>query len=153
MSDAENTTAMNDAGTGDGRRRHLDGRVSAGGWNDLHPVLALKNAGCDKVIYLTRRGLESRFAVGVSRLLGSQTSDESELFDLRNANSGFSRSLEAADGVMCTDWDQQERLNFSAFFNDAYNAPFQTSDSYLQQGSYASLSANLGVPGCTAGVY
>lgn len=116
-------------------------------------MLALKNAGCDKVIYLTRRGQESRFAVGVSRLLGSQPSDESALYDLSNANSGFSRSLEAADGVMCTNWDQQERLNFNALFNDAYNAPFQTSDPYLQQGSYASHSTNLGLPGCTAGVY
>lgn len=130
-----------------------DGRASAGGWNDLHPVLALKNAGCDKVIYLTRRGQESPFAVGVSRLLGAQPSDESLLYDLSNANSGFSRSLEAADGVLCTNWDQQERLNFPAFFNDAYNAPFQTSDPYLQQGTYASLHSNLGIPGCTAGVY
>ncbi len=130
-----------------------DGRVSAGGWNDLHPVLALKNMGCDKVIYVTRQGRESGFARGVSRLLGSQPSDESALYDLSNSESGFSRSLEAADGILCTNWDQQERLNFPAFFNDAYNAPFQTSDPYLQLATYASTTAHLGLPGCTAGVF
>ena len=130
-----------------------DGRISAGGWNDLHPVLALKNMGCDKVIYLTRRGEESRYAVGVSGLLGSQLSDEYALYDLSNVNSGFSRSLEETDGVSCTNWDQQERLNFPAFFSDAYNATMQTTDAYLQSAPNISLSANLGLRGCTVGVY
>ena len=130
-----------------------DGRISAGGWNDLHPVLALKNMGCDKVIYLTRRGQESRFATGVSALLGAQASDNFALYDLSNVNSGFSRSLEAADGVFCTNWDQQERFNFSMFFDDAYNAPLETRDSHLQQASNLSTAASLGIRGCSPGVY
>lgn len=45
--------------------------ISAGGWSDLHPVLVLKAAGCEKVVYITRRGGESLFAQGVAkRLLG-----------------------------------------------------------------------------------
>ena len=130
-----------------------DGRISAGGWSDLHPVMALKNMGCDKVIYLTRRGGESRFAVGVSELLGAQPSDEYALYDLSNTNSGFSRSLEEAEGVVCSNWDQQERLNFPAFFSDAYHAPLQTTDAHLQSAPYPGLSGNLGVRGCSVGAY
>ncbi|MGH1346006.1 MAG: hypothetical protein ACRBN8_30860, partial [Nannocystales bacterium] len=29
-----------------------DGTVSAGGWSDLHPTLALRNMGCDNVVYV-----------------------------------------------------------------------------------------------------
>lgn len=130
-----------------------DGRVSAGGWNDLHPVQALKNMGCDKVVYLTRQGAESTFARGVSRLLGMQASDDAKLFDLSQPDSGFSQALETADGVWCTNWDQQQQLDFDAFFNDAYNAPFQTSDSALTANSYNNTRATLGVKGCTAGIH
>lgn len=130
-----------------------DGRISAGGWNDLHPVLALKNLGCDKVIYLTREGGESRFAKGVSTLLGLQPSDDAALYDLSQPDSGFSKSLEEADGVWCTNWDQQPQLNLDAFFNDAYNAPFQTSDTELMANPYTNTSPHLGIRGCSAGAY
>ncbi len=130
-----------------------DGRISAGGWSDLHPVQALKNMGCDKVVYLTRQGAESRFARGVSRLLGMRASDDAKLFDLSRADSGFSQALDIADGVMCTNWDQQEQLNFDAFFNDAYNAPFQTTDSLLTVNQYNNTSSYLGIKGCSAGAY
>lgn len=46
--------------------------ISAGGWSDLHPVTVLKAAGCQDVIYVTRRGGESLFGQGVAkRLLGA----------------------------------------------------------------------------------
>lgn len=130
-----------------------DGRISAGGWNDLHPVPVLKNMGCDEVIYLTRRGPESRFAREISRLLGAQAVDEDRLYNLSQSNSGFSRSLEEADGVWCTDWDNRERLNFGAFFVDAYNAPLQTVDPALLSGTYLNTSPFLGIEGCSAGVF
>ena len=130
-----------------------DGRVSAGGWSDLHPVQSLKNMGCDKVIYLTRQGEESRFARGVSQLLGMQPDDDTALFDLSQTNSGFSQALDLADGVWCTNWDQQEQLNFDAFFADAYSAPFQTTDPALMLNGYENTRSFLGVKGCSAGVY
>jgi len=130
-----------------------DGRVSAGGWNDLHPVLALKNMGCDEVIYVTRNGTESEYARGLSRLLGAQAADEDDLFNLTQSNSGFSRSLQEADGVWCTDWDNQERLNFAAFYEDAYNAPFETTDPALSSIQYPKTSSFLGLQGCSAGVF
>lgn len=43
--------------------------ISAGGWSDLHPVLVLKAAGCENVVYLNRRGGESLFAQGVAKRL------------------------------------------------------------------------------------
>ena len=130
-----------------------DGRISAGGWNDLHPVQVLKNLGCDKVVYVTRQGSESGFARGVSRLLGMQPSDDARLFDLSQANSGFSQALDNADGVLCSNWDQQQQLDFDAFFNDAYNAPLQTTDPDLVTNNYFNTRSNLGIKGCTAGAY
>lgn len=45
--------------------------ISAGGWSDLHPGAVLRAFGCEKTIYLTRRGGESLFAQGVAkRLMG-----------------------------------------------------------------------------------
>ena len=109
--------------------------------------------GCDKVIYLTRRGDESRFAVGVSSLLGMEDQDYAALYDLASSNSGFSRSLEEADGVMCTAWDEQPRLDLDAFFDDAYNAPFQTTDQELFLNFHPDSIAHLGIKGCSAGVH
>lgn len=112
--------------------------TSAGGWADLHPVLILKAAGCENVVYLTRRGGESLFGQGVAkRLLGysrswsllNSSSDEaklanakinnngdpndmtslwSRLYNLANRNSSFKRALINADAVLCTDWDSHE---------------------------------------------
>jgi hypothetical protein len=112
--------------------------TSAGGWSDLHPVLVLKAAGCENVVYVTRRGGESLFGQGVAkRLLGfardwskiSTSSEEakkasaklnnngdplerntlwSKLYNLANPNSSFKRALRAADAVLCTSWDNYE---------------------------------------------
>lgn len=35
--------------------------LSAGGWSDLHPTLVLKAAGCEQVVYLTRKNGDSVF--------------------------------------------------------------------------------------------
>ena len=109
---------------------------SAGGWSDLHPVALLKAAGCENVIYVTRRGGNSFFGQGVAkRLFGfdrpwerlrtddpalidenrrindagdplDQSSLWSRLFNLANPSSSFVTSLRLADGVLCTDWDR-----------------------------------------------
>lgn len=44
-------------------------RISAGGWNDLHPTLVLKAHGCQDIVYITRKGGESMFAQGVIKKL------------------------------------------------------------------------------------
>lgn len=109
--------------------------VSFGGWSDLHPVPVLKAAGCDKVVYVTRRGGDSLFGQGVvkrilgfekpgwelldssgpgkhaSAVLNNNGSDDyvdsawHRLYNLKNPFSSFAGSLAAADAVLCTDWN------------------------------------------------
>ncbi len=109
--------------------------ISLGGWSDLHPVPILKAKGCEKVVFVTRKGGESIFAQGIAkRLLGfpklpwseldPADSDEnqtqalnnrgrigetdgkwSQMFNLANPKSSFSVSLQLADAVVCTDWN------------------------------------------------
>ena len=109
---------------------------SAGGWSDLHPGAVLKAAGCDNVVYVTRRGGESLFGQGVAKRLLSfddiswdrlatdaarkpanklrnnngdpsdMTSEWSRLYNLANPESSFNRALQVFDSVVCTDWDQ-----------------------------------------------
>ncbi len=43
--------------------------VSAGGWSDLHPTLVLKASGCEDIVYITRKGGESKFAQDVMERL------------------------------------------------------------------------------------
>ncbi|MBX3016512.1 MAG: hypothetical protein KF767_01385 [Bdellovibrionaceae bacterium] len=109
--------------------------VSFGGWSDLHPVPVLKAAGCDKVVYVTRRGGDSLFGQGVvkrilgfdrpgwelldssgpgkkaSTLLNNNGSDDyadsvwHKLYNLKNPHSSFAGSLAVADAVLCSDWN------------------------------------------------
>jgi hypothetical protein len=120
--------------------------VSAGGWSDLHPVLVLRASGCDKVIYVTRRGGESMFGQGVAkRLLGydrdwadiksvalnnggdrnDMTSLWSKLYNLANRTSSISQALQNADAVLCTDWDRFKVTNgIRDLIKDAYKSPY-----------------------------
>ncbi len=127
--------------------------VSAGGWSDLHPVLALRNLGCDEVVYVTRRGAESRFAQGVATLLGMGESERVELYDL-DGPSSFTRSLEEADAVYCTDWDNMPALDLEVMSEHAYNAPLETTSAFFAAGddAYPNIVERTGEPGCTAGV-
>lgn len=43
--------------------------ISAGGWSDLHPTLALKASGCQDIVYITRKGGESMFSQDVMERL------------------------------------------------------------------------------------
>lgn len=125
--------------------------VSAGGWADLHPVLLLKAAGCDNVLYITRRGGESLFAQGVAkRLFGfdrewaklnpddasvvnlnnegdrqDQTSLWSALYNLGNPHSSYNQALAAAGAVMCTNWnDFPPQSQFMELVEDSYRASY-----------------------------
>lgn len=109
---------------------------SAGGWSDLHPAAVLKAAGCNEIIYVTRRGGESLFGQGVAkRLLGfanvswsrlatdaahkaanvvlnnngdlqDMSSTWSRLYNLANPESSFNRALDIFTTVVCTDWNR-----------------------------------------------
>jgi hypothetical protein len=129
--------------------------VSAGGWADLAPVLALKNVGCEHVVYITRQGQESSFAQGVSKLLGSSEEQRQKLFDLGDPTSSFSLSLKEAAGVYCTDWDSYSVFSDpDGLVEDAWNAPFEVHDSSLVPvwGPVHGTTTHAGLPGCTPGV-
>lgn len=127
-------------------------QVSAGGWSDLAPTLVLRSLGCQKVVYVTRRGPESRFARGVATLLGMDASDDTALYDLGSAQSSFSTSIAEADAVWCTDWDSLPASDPAAIWSDGYNAPVETLDPYFLEGGYPNTATALGQPGCTPGV-
>jgi hypothetical protein len=131
-----------------------DGRVSAGGWSDLQPVLVLENLGCEQIVYLTRRGAGSSFLAGVTALLGIDAAEREALYDLTAPGSAYYQSLAAADGVWCTDWDAPSAFDLPAMYADGYEAPFETSSAFFTAGAepYASISPRLGLPGCTPGV-
>jgi len=129
-------------------------RVSAGGWPDLEPVLALKNAGCERVVYLTRRGASSPFGRGVAKLLGASDADLDALHDLASPTSSFSLSLTEAAGVWCTDWNAFGATDLTGLSLDAYNAPFEVHDPTLVPAgpAYAPTTTDAGLVGCTPGV-
>ncbi|MBY0315130.1 MAG: hypothetical protein K2Q26_06400 [Bdellovibrionales bacterium] len=121
--------------------------ISAGGWSDLHPVIVLKAAGCQDVIYVTRRGGESLFAQGVAkRLLGAderwlkgweelatpsegvdddRTSLWSSLYNIANPKSSFQRALQGATAILCTDWNSFDvKSQMSPMISESYQSPY-----------------------------
>lgn len=131
-----------------------DTHVSVGGWPDLQPVQVLKNLGCDEVVFLTRQGGEvGGFATGVATLLGMSADEQDALYDL-GGDSAIFDAVEAADARWCTDWNNQNALDFSSVVKDAYNAPVETSDPFFTDAKspYDNLSSDLGLPSCTPGV-
>lgn len=81
-------------------------QLSAGGWSDLHPVLVLKAFGCDNIIYVTRKGEESKFAQGTFRRL-TQADDKtmSQFYSITNPQSSIMLSQRNATKIKCTDWN------------------------------------------------
>jgi uncharacterized surface protein with fasciclin (FAS1) repeats len=131
-----------------------DGRVSAGGWSDLQPTLVLQNLGCEHVVYLTRRGSESRFSQGVARLLGAKDEDIDALYSLSDNASSSYVSIQEADGVWCTDWDTPTNTDVVALTRDAYAAPFETIEDHFEtvDDPYPGITPHTGLAGCTLGV-
>lgn len=115
--------------------------TSVGGWSDLSPVLVLKASGCERVVYLTRRGRESKFAYSVAKRLftkkgqpDSATKTLRQLFDLSVPSSSMRRSVVAAGAVLCTDWDRFDAKagELSELMSDAYRAsPYFIRDTKL----------------------
>lgn len=131
-----------------------DGRVSIGGWPDLYPVQALKNLGCDEVLYVTREGgMIGSFADQVASHLGMAEAERQALFSLGD-DSSFTEALVEADAVWCTDWDLPATSDVQGVMSNAWNAPLESVDPFFAQGkrAYPSVDADLGKPGCSAGV-
>jgi hypothetical protein len=132
-----------------------DGRFSAGGWSDLAPALVLKNLGCEHVVYVTREGDESGFATKIAKNAGMSESDWKNLYDLSNPTSGYARSVAAADGVWCTNWNGFTDAQMTAEVLDAFSAPFETRASFANVRvlhPYAGTTDKSGKAGCTPGV-
>lgn len=129
------------------------GQVSAGGWPDLAPVLALKNAGCERVIYLTRRGGDSVFGQQIAGLLGMTTEQQHALYDLANPDSSLNLSLSEAAGVWCTDWNAFGATDLAGIIADATTAPLEVHDPTLTSlAPYGGRTTRANLPGCTPGV-
>ena len=132
-----------------------DGRFSAGGWSDLAPALVLRNLGCEHVVYVTREGDESGFATKIAKNAGMSESDWKNLYDLSNESSGYARSVAAADGVWCTNWNGFTDAQMSDEVLDAFNAPFETRSSFANVRAlhpYSRTTDKSGKAGCTPGV-
>ncbi len=145
--------SMSPAEPGLSRGKELpDGNISAGGWPDLAPVLALRNAGCDRVIYLTRRGADSKFGRAIAGLAGASAEDDVALYDLGTPTSSISTSLREAAGVWCTDWNAFTLTQLPEIMDDSWTAPLELHDPTLLplQGDYPTVTTDsLGVDGCT----
>ncbi len=128
------------------------GDVSFGGWSDLHPSLVLRNLGCEKVVYVTRTGDESGFAIGVAKQLGMDAAAETALYDL-DADSAFASSLAESDATWCTNWNDKDAADLPAITSDSYSAPMETSDETFTTGdnAYPNASASTARRGCSPG--
>lgn len=150
-----------------------EGRISAGGWSDLHPTLVLKNMGCEEVVYISRVGGASSFVVGnrdeagdipedvtpsgVGTLLGMTKADYEALYDLSPEpdparRSAYDLSLREADAVWCTNWNDIPGRDVAAIVDDAYNeATLVTEpDSYFDGSGYEhQVDKSAGILGCT----
>lgn len=108
---------------------------SLGGWSDMHPIQILKNMGCEKVVYATKRGEESNFIRGVVKLLTNDDQDwdqmDREFFDLDVPDSSLNQALGMADSVLCTDWNSPGPTQLDCLEEDAYRAPLLTKDDFF----------------------
>lgn len=135
--------------------RLQDGRYSAGGWSDLAPTLALENIGCQNVVYVTREGDESKFAVAIAKHAGMSESQWKELYDLSNPASSYSRSVAKADAVWCTRWNDFGLSTMNDAVLDSYGAPMETHAGFSDVRAlrpYPGATSRVGRVGCTPGM-
>ena len=127
------------------------GDVSFGGWSDLHPTLVLENLGCEKVVYVTRTGDESGFAVGIAQLLGMDAATEDKLYNLDNPESSFSKSISEADATWCTNWNEQSATDLPGITADSWSAPMESTDEFFTRGdnAYPGVKASINKRGCS----
>ncbi|MFM8314542.1 MAG: hypothetical protein ACKOA8_09680 [Deltaproteobacteria bacterium] len=123
--------------------------ISSGGWSDLHPIPVLKDMGCEKVVYLTRtNSVDSEYGEGIAKLFNIPQDMQQRLFDINNPEASCSKSLKAADAVVCSHWNSLSPIDFHGHFSDSYRAPVATEDSEFKAKSPNLLSSPL--PGCVA---
>lgn len=103
-------------------------QLSAGGWSDLHPVPVLKMAGCDDVIYFTRKGGESAFAQAMyKRLADASEAELDALYGQNNTQSSMLLSQSYASEIKCTNWNSfNVKTQLNALVEEAYLAPLIT---------------------------
>ena len=131
----------------------LNGSISVGGWPDLQPVQALRNLGCDEIVYVTRRGnMIGSFADQVATELGMNDADRTRLFALGTPESAFAGALSEADAVWCTDWDNAKGI--AALVANGYDAPAESRSAFFTDGDdpYGNVQGDLGIQGCSPGV-
>lgn len=122
---------------------------SSGGWSDLHPIPALKDIGCEKVIYITRtNNVDSEYGQGITKLFNIPEDVNNKLYDINDPNSSTSQALRAADAVVCSNWNKLGPLDFFGHFKDGYRAPVATENAEFKSQSKNLLADPL--PGCVA---
>lgn len=133
--------------------------LHAGGWSDLHPVQVLQAAGCQDVVYVTRRGEETGFVSlprpiteatqphGMAELMGLTAAQQKELYTWSNEQSSYSRAVDDAGGVWCSDWDTAGPSEFKKMFELGYKAPFAAKSPALVN-RYTAGQLRESVPGC-----
>ncbi len=132
-------------------------RVSSGGWPDLFPTLVLKNLGCQNVVYVTRRGDESTYITGVTKLLGMTAAQEKAYFSLDTAEgekpSALALAVSEADGVWCTNWSAYETGQIAELSDHSYNAPFEARTPFFAGAfePYPNAAARVNLRACTPG--
>ena len=87
-----------------------NGNVITAGWSDITPGLALRNIGCQEILYITRRGEEAHFLQELVQTMGASKELSDSLYEsIPSAQpSSFKRSLAEMDGVWCTDWNASD---------------------------------------------
>jgi len=128
--------------------------LTAGGWVDNHATLALRNLGCEQVVYIHRRGPDSAYAQTVARGAGFDDRHLEDFFDLENPASAYAVSLANADAIWCTDWSSHAlgMSHVDDLANDGFTAPLWVktpSSSFLQgKNAYPKASTRHRVAGC-----
>ncbi len=85
------------------------GKLSAGGWSDLHPTLILQAHGCQNIIYISRKGGESFFAHGVIKKLTDISGFEWAQYEGLSADERYRLNAEGQIhdvGVNASDWSK-----------------------------------------------
>lgn len=122
-----------------------------GGWADPHPVQALRNLGCETVVFVTRQGDDP--ALEIARNLGVGDEVLMGLYAGAPENAGNARALalREADGVWCTDWSAFRDQQIIELVEDAGNAPLSRGHLPAGLSAYPETRDHLDAPGCSAG--
>jgi hypothetical protein len=141
--------ATSPAEPGLARIQELDGLLSAGGWPDLAPVLALENLGCEHVFLITREGDSSEgFAPEIVKRLGGEDRIE-ELYSLADPDDPSSEllSIQEAEAILCTDWGERT-FDIRSLGESGEEAELITRDPFFQGRGFEPLRETTTRVGC-----